>query len=474
MEILNSSTYLLIQPENKTTTERHLAMRITITTLLALSLFVGVNIESTIADILTASDNAYVRKSQGDQDESEVLQIKSNGNNSNSRLGYLRFDTSGLTINPNDAVFLDLNLDTVGSGSLNQLNVWSLNNGVAGETTWDSSLTYGTRPDGTGNVPNANLGTLSSYGYVNPGNISVPIDTGTFQTLLTGDTNNEVTLVLSNNSSHDGGQTRFSALGNTGGNLEPTIRVISESNAVTITESQYGGTLSEQNESTFSYDQSGSRAKVGEGGSGNNTEYIQMMLFELPEQPTGGFQAEDTSLRITIESQDVANSGQNADIWAIGYVPAEEIGDVGTNLNNGSVTDIDDFFLNEADTEISEGWNIGSDNTVKIWDDLASNNSLGTLGSPVPANSALTDFINNMFDNHGASAGDFLVLRNNYDVDMSNYDDWYFYTGSATNGQPLLTLTAVQAAVPEPSTFALAALSLIGLGWFGWRRRQHV
>ncbi|NQT37735.1 MAG: PEP-CTERM sorting domain-containing protein, partial [Planctomycetes bacterium] len=31
---------------------------------------------------------------------------------------------------------------------------------------------------------------------------------------------------------------------------------------------------------------------------------------------------------------------------------------------------------------------------------------------------------------------------------------------------------SVAAAVPEPSTFALAALGLLGLGWYGRRRRM--
>jgi|SaaInlStandDraft_1057018.scaffolds.fasta_scaffold05285_4 hypothetical protein len=34
-----------------------------------------------------------------------------------------------------------------------------------------------------------------------------------------------------------------------------------------------------------------------------------------------------------------------------------------------------------------------------------------------------------------------LVLRVNYDVDMTNYDDWVFNTGNAATNKPVLTLT---------------------------------
>ncbi len=52
------------------------------------------------------------------------------------------------------------------------------------------------------------------------------------------------------------------------------------------------------------------------------------------------------------------------------------------------------------------------------------------------------------------------------------------YNTSPTNSRPIyglsdpLTVTAGGAAVPEPSTFVLAALGLLGLAWYGRRRRR--
>ncbi len=419
---------------------------------------------------ITASDNAYVKKGEEDKDDDNRLMVKSNGANGNSRIGYLRFGVGGTTVGPLDTVTLDMHLVGKGSGNLNTLNVYSLTeDDVEAETTWNSVMTWDGRPSGTTNLPNANVTVLNTYDYadLSTGEIGLTLPTDRVRTLLAADTNDEVTVVLFNNSSHNGGQTSFAAIGNSDNYLEPTLTIDPRAPGtyVTVVESAYGGTLQEDDQtpgSPYSYNQSTTHAVVGNHGGDARWDAIQMLLFELPDRPAGGFQAEDTSFEITVERNDDADS--NADLWAIGYVPAEDIGDVGANLNNAGVTDIDDFYLKGSDLETEVGWNIDGDLTEKVWDNMATPSStVGPLFSPAAANTALTDFINDLFENHGASAGDYLVLRNTYDGGMANYDDYHFYTGSAASDQPVLTLT-----VPEPSTLALAAVGLLGL-----RRRKR-
>ena len=68
---------------------------------------------------------------------------------------------------------------------------------------------------------------------------------------------------------------------------------------------------------------------------------------------------------------------------------------------------------------------------------------------------ASPQFTNGDYNGDGVvNAGDFTTWANNF-------------------GQSILAAQSAAAAVPEPSTFALTALGLIGLLAYGWRRRRR-
>lgn len=56
-----------------------------------------------------------------------------------------------------------------------------------------------------------------------------------------------------------------------------------------------------------------------------------------------------------------------------------------------------------------ETWNVG-------W-------AIANVDHVLEWNGTLTAFINVLYDVHGYEAGDYLLLRTNYDVDKTNYDD---------------------------------------------------
>ena len=385
------------------------------------------------AKTITASDNAWVLSGSGDQSETGTLSIRRDSN-----IAYLRFDISTLNVRSNDLVYLDLYLAGPASSHAERLYVDALNDGVAGETTWNAGMAYAGRPDGTGTLPNSNTTRLLTYdarvagqaaaigggrGQENPPDqISIVINNSTMQSLLASDTNDELTLIISGPQD----ASTLASLGST--NLNPQLRVLHETNVEVIPESTSGGEVD-----STTWNDSGTTARVG------NDPWNQILLFKLPRQPAGGFSADDTSLAFTLASNDI-NPGNwgfaHADLWAIGYVPANAV-----PLQQNEV----DNYLIQTNAPPSEtGWNIGTNITQKIYDNLTSPFvSDGTrLAIPPSATARLTEFINGLYVNHGAKVGDYLILRLNPDVSPDNGQEYWLYTGDASdNVKPILTLS---------------------------------
>jgi hypothetical protein len=166
---------------------------------LLVSLFVFSSFETTQAALtgsntisIVASDNAWVAIGGGDQDESSTLRVEMNGGGV-THLSYLRFDMSRLA--PMKTVLsAQLNLYKVAGGLWSggpSLRLYSLTNGVAGETTWNAGMTWDTRPTEFG----SSLGSIPAD-TINAGT-SISFDlTSSMMGLITNDTNGQITFKL--------------------------------------------------------------------------------------------------------------------------------------------------------------------------------------------------------------------------------------------------------------------------------------
>jgi hypothetical protein len=165
---------------------------------LLVSLFAFSSFETAQAELtgsntisIVASDNAWVDIGGGDMDESSTLRVEMNGGV--SHLSYLRFDMSSLA--PMKTVLsAQLNLYKVAGGFWDpgpSLRLYSLTNGVAGETTWNSGMTWATRPTEFG----SSLGSIPGS-TINAGT-SISFDlTSSMMGLITNDTNGQITFKL--------------------------------------------------------------------------------------------------------------------------------------------------------------------------------------------------------------------------------------------------------------------------------------
>lgn len=211
--------------------------------LLALAAMAASSTQALAVYNIAASDNAFVRNNANaaiDQDESEILLIKSNGSNTNSRLTYLRFDVSSLS-GYEAGADASLSLQLINGVLADTFYLYAIDDGLATETSWDSSLTWNTRPDGTANlaVATGNTNTssqLASFAYDGTPGISMTFDlTGVLDGLLTADTNDQISFVIASVSEN----TTFASLTNTGGDgpggvapyAVPTLTVVPEPSA---------------------------------------------------------------------------------------------------------------------------------------------------------------------------------------------------------------------------------------------------
>jgi hypothetical protein len=166
------------------------------------------------------------------QDVSQELLAKYHASTeSTQRLVYLRFDTTGL---PAGAVVTSatLNLYNLGTNTQNATALlYGLNDSVAHETDFTEELTYNTRPDGTGNVSNADttalLDSLNVVASV-PGSASFngsAVNSGDdFMNFIKADSNHKLVFILGS----DGGTNptvHFASSNNTAGWVAPSLQL---------------------------------------------------------------------------------------------------------------------------------------------------------------------------------------------------------------------------------------------------------
>jgi hypothetical protein len=220
-------------------------------------LAIGQAASGAIIDII-ASTNAFVLRTPAsantDQNEAQTIQTK-RLNDSNTRLGYLRFDLPA-GLNENDITSATLRLTYVstsapGTVTTDTVRVHGLLDGAFNAAdptvtegswldtiTWNSQPARGTTPNDIPNsgtaLPNANttataLGTSATYPIhpvAPPAQpslvVDVPLTLADFQAFIAADTNDEITLLFHNLNNVI---VSWASLTNTGGHMVPTLRL---------------------------------------------------------------------------------------------------------------------------------------------------------------------------------------------------------------------------------------------------------
>jgi autotransporter-associated beta strand protein len=209
------------------------------------SLELGGSAAANDAGIVTqipAETNAYVFRGAADTDQGEAQTLGTKRlNDVNSRVAYVRFDLTDIlnayTLAEIDKVTLRLYLtNTTSSDTVRVYGLLDTNSVATSDSAWTGTMTWNNQPAKTASpndipnsataLPNINttalLGSAAGFGAA-PAEVDITLDIDAVRTLLTADTNKEITLIFHNTS---GNILNWASSANTNGNLVPTLEVV--------------------------------------------------------------------------------------------------------------------------------------------------------------------------------------------------------------------------------------------------------
>jgi hypothetical protein len=180
------------------------------------------------------------------------------------------------------------------------------------------------------------------------------------------------------------------------------------------------------------------------GNLSDGSKYNAVYIFAVPALPAGDVVATaDLELRASV----APGTTFNADLHGIGF--------------QNSIDPVLDFWNS----------NLPESGAIKLQDNILTP-GIGSgfeLHTDTVGGAALAAYLQAFYSANPAYAGgEYVFLRLNPDADPGSVNEYYTVGAAPLDGLPILTITTL--AVPEPSTFAMAFLALIGISITARRR----
>lgn len=203
----------------------------------------------------------------------------------------------------------------------------------------------------------------------------------------------------------------------------------------------------------------------GGGGGGWTIAYVDHNFTDAPISTGGEF-----TVSVDLVGPVASGGGTRFTGFAVGNSKAEMDG---WSSNNPTTTFTSDFFF---------GYDTTGTNEVKVFingttQDYQQGINLDSGGALSVNFSSITDFNSGSTVNYEAFINGGSVKTGSFTWSGTNENYMALYSNYTSNqglvdNFEVTAITAAPPAVPEPSTFALAALGLLGLIGFGFRRKR--